>query len=327
MPDPVAHYVFGMRVLEALPPHVRAGIHRGVFERALQGPDSWSTSGFYGGKRKQYAIRSSVMHKEKSGAFLEELTRLAREHVDSPAFSLLAGFLCHYCLDYTAHPYIICKGGEWDGTAATEHMRGGHVRLERAIDCYFIRETFGRTPWYFSISRHVLGLKNYPESLRSMLDQAYERVYGWQDGFDLFNKSLRDERYFYALMQDPLGVVHYLLRPLSKGKTNYCIYSFYRRDADSTVTDYMNLHHAPWRHPFDEAVESCASFPELFDEAVLQAVHMICEAYQVVFCGQGTEKALYGNCNYSTGFACDDRRNLVTPRYQPLVYSGKYWNR
>lgn len=327
MPDPVTHYVFGKRVVDALPLFVRKKIEQSIFERALQGPDPWSTSGFYGGKRKRYANRSSLMHREKCGEFLEELTRLVGQNAAPEGFSLLAGFICHYALDCKTHPYIICKGGEWDGTPATEYMRGGHVRLERAIDCFFIRSEFGSIPWLFSIPGRVMRRSTFPECLRPVLDYAFLHVYGWQNGFDLFNKSLLDERLFYALMKDPLGVVHYLLRPLSKWKTNYCFYSYYKRDTDSNVIDYMNLSHGLWKHPFDEKLESCASFFELFNEATNDAVRMIWKAYLSVFHGQGTEMDMYGNHNYSTGFACADLRNTVTPRFQALIYNDKYWNR
>ena len=317
MPDSVTHYWFGQQVLSELETPIRESIRKDIYDHALQGPDPWSTSGFYGGKRKQYAVRSSVMHKEKTGKYLLALTDASKE--ENLIFSLLAGNLCHYCLDRLVHPYIICKGGDYDGTPATYHLRGGHVRLERAIDSYVIRSAYGKKPWLFSIPKRILPLKQYPESLRRPIDQVLEQVYGWENGFVTFNGSLRDEARFYGLMQDPLGIVHHLLRPVSGGRTNYCMYSYYRRDIDAAKVDYLNETHRLWRHPFDPSVSSTASVPDLFLQAREDAVRMICAAYGVVY---GKEElpleGVYGNSNYSTGFDCEDPRNGNKPVFEPL---------
>ena len=328
MPDPVTHYIFGQRVVAQLPEDLRSALKMPVFERALQGPDPWSTIGFYGGKNKKYAGRSNLMHKRNVGTYLIAMTEQTQKTPEAPVLSVLAGAICHYCLDKAAHPYIIAKGGEFDGTEQTRIFSGGHVRLERAIDSYYIREAFHRKPWHFSIPDQILSLRKYPESLRLPLDAVYQKVYGWDESFDLINASLRDERWFYGLMQDPLGIVHYMLRPVSGGRTNYCIYSYYHRDIDSSQLDYLNLQHQPWQHPYDHELVSTTSFLELFDAATNEAVEMICGAYAWVG-GEKTVllKDLFGNSNYSTGFDCEDDRNLSKPVCEPLSYGGKYWNK
>ena len=319
MPDSVTHYWFGQQVLLELDVLIRESIQEDLYARALQGPDPWSTSGFYGGKRKRYACRSSVMHKEKTGQYLLALTDAAKEQTQM--FSVLAGNLCHYCLDRLLHPYIICKGGDYDGTPATYHLRGGHVRLERAIDSYVIRNAYGKTPWFFSIPKQILPLKKYPENLCQSFDKVLLQVYGWNDGFAALNSSLRDEARFYGLMQDPFGIVHYLLRLVSNGHTNYCMYSYYRRDVDSTKVDYMNQSRKPWHHPFDLTIVSTASVQDLFTQAREDAVLMISTAYRAVYHGENVLLAqCYGNSNYSTGFDCDDPRNRQTPVFEPLSY-------
>lgn len=325
MPDPVTHHCFGRQVLAELEEPVRSRIDPGVFDRALQGPDPWSTIGFFGGPGKRYACRSGIMHKEKTGAFFVSLARAAREEPESPVFSFLAGFLCHYCLDRLAHPYIICRGGWSDGTEATRAQRGGHVRLERAIDCWFIRKEYGKVPWHFSIPRQILSLKRYPESLRQPLDRVFFQVYGWEDTFDLLNASLRDERRFYALMQDPLGAAHYLLRPLSEGRTDYCMYSYYRRD--SGELDCMNFRRAPWRHPYAPERVSDASFLDLFGQAKTEVREMLRAAYSFIYLGGKEElEACFGSSNYATGLDCLDSRNLENPNCDPMDFGGRYWN-
>lgn len=314
MPDPVTHYVFGEQVMAQLPEEIGAAVESSVFQRALQGPDPWSTLGFYGGKAKQYARRGVEMHRAKTGRFLLTLTKQAKQ--DKALFSVLAGTICHYCLDRTAHPYIIAKGGT---------QNGGHTRLERAIDSYYIRSVYGKKPWHFSLPRKIMSCKRYPETLRPGLNAVYREVYGWEEVFPLINQSFRDERRFYGLMQDPFGLVHWLLRPISGGKTNYSMYSFFHREMDRDRIDYLNEKRTPWQHPFNPSVTSSDSFFDLFEQAKKDAADMIQMAYDWVFRDAETLPA-YGNSNYSTGLDCDNPLNENEPLCQSLVYRGKYWN-
>ncbi len=326
MPDPVTHYTFGKQLFSRLPANLQEQIDFSIYERALQGPDPWSTLGFWGGRAKAYAVRSSVMHQQKTGPFLQELMNEAKDADAKEVFSLLAGFLCHYCLDKAAHPYIVCKGGFYDGTKETRHLRGGHVRMERSIDCYFIRRFYRKVPWRFSLAKNIFKHKRYPESLKKPINAACERVYGWKDSFDLFNRALRDERLFYRLMQDPFGFFHYLLRPLSHGTNNYSLYSYYRRDTDSSQLDYLNEAHHPWPHPYDPATVCTDSFFDLYNHAMEEALGMILDGYGMIFEGKEQKALPFQDWNYSTGLSCGDEKNGNPPICQPLIYKKKYIN-
>lgn len=313
MPDPTTHFVFGQQVMAQLPEDIQDVVDRSVFQRALQGPDPWSYLGLFGGKSRKYALRGSQMHKSKTGLFLAAITKQAKEEHD--LFSVLAGAVCHYCLDRRTHPYIISRS---DGT-------GGHTRLERGIDSYYIRTVYGKTPWHFSLTRIIFSCKQYPENLRPGLDTVYREVYGWENAFALVNQSLWEERLFYALMQDPLGLMHYLLRLIPSKKTNYSVYSFFRREIDREKVDYLNEKHIHWQHPFEPSILSEESFFDLFERAKGEAAVLIRTAYDWIFL-DGESFPSYENSNYSTGFDCDDPRNEKEPLCQPLTYSGKYWN-
>lgn len=320
MPDPVTHHVFGRQVLEALPAQIRERIDHAIFDRALNGPDPWSTIGFYGGRNKRYADRSGIMHKTGTGPFLAALAREAMTDPSGQVFSVLAGTVCHYCLDKQTHPFIICKAGVWDGSPQTRAQRSGHVRLERAIDSWYIQTTFGMAPYRFSIPKRLLPLKQYPETLRAPLDRAYEAAYGWERVFDQLNASLRDERRFYRLMQDPLGIVHQLLKPLSIGSTDYSVYSYRHAQIPEDGPDYLGLAHEPWPHPFAPDQLSKESFFDLFEKAKAEAIGILCQIAEDP--GAATEET-FQNQNYSTGLPCADPRNQAVPVCRPLKFERK----
>lgn len=322
MPDIMTHYHFSRRVLEALPAPARAPLREDIMAYAALGPDPWYSIGFYGGKKKALSGRGDIMQKQKTGAFLLALADEARQ---SPArdamYSYLAGFLCHYCLDKTAHPYILCKSGDYDESRPeTLCYRGGHALLERAIDSHVIRRFYGKTPWKFPIVQTVLSLKKLPKELREGLDRAHEKVYGWPAVFDDLNRCLRDQKIFYRLMQDPHGIMDKLTPLADNGKSHldYRTLPYFHKDIDPALCDYLNEKKSPWAHPCDEGIVSRGSFWDLFDKALAEAAGLIALAHDYI---RGKDVPLaqaVGNASYETGFDCADPRNFGPRRYDSL---------
>ena len=104
VPDIAVHASFGEEVLSSLPPEVRESIRPEPYTFALFGPDLW----FMHQPWRRRQGRGRRMHTTRMGAFLLSLLRRARTApCREEMFSYLAGFLCHYALDSTAHPYVI----------------------------------------------------------------------------------------------------------------------------------------------------------------------------------------------------------------------------
>lgn len=322
MPDIVTHYHFARRACRKAEPALRGLLDEPLFFYAALGPDPWFSLGFYGGKKKALSPRGGEMQKSRTGAFLRALADEARQAEEKThLFSYLAGFLCHYCLDRSAHPYILYKSGDYDeARPETLLYRGAHTRLERAIDCHIIRRHYRQTPWHFPIVQTVLSLKKLPEDLRSGLNRAHESVYGWPEVFDDLNRCLRDQKIFYWLMQDPSGLVSLLMSLADNGKSrqDYRSLPYYHKDIDPARCDYLNEQKAPWSHPCDESLVCCDSFPELFEKALAEAASLLGLARRYV---QGEDVPLaeaLGNASYETGFDCGDPRNTAPRHYRSL---------
>lgn len=321
MPDLIAHYYFGETVLAALGAEHAAPIDPEIFGFTCAGPDVWFSLGFLGGRNKRYAERGTIMQHEKCGAFLCALADEARARPERDAlFSYLAGFLCHYCLDSRCHPYIETATGNYDGTAATRRYRGSHTRLERAIDSHILREKYGCTPWRFPFQKRVLRLRVLPQSLRAGLDAAHERVYGWKDCFSLLQRCVRDQRLFYALMKDPLGLLTPILRLADNGKSTHDLsgLTYYKKDIDGDTLDYLNNRGRTWHHFCDPSLASTDGFWSLFEKAKADCVAMIAACHAYIYADGASPAAAVGNRCYETGFDCTDFRNHAAQHYESI---------
>ena len=130
------------------------------------------------------------MHKTLTGAFLMELARYCR---DDQCFSFLAGFLCHYALDSTTHPYI---------NALAAGVPGMHGSIEHKLD---VMELKRQSKGLGYIMKLFTDYPDIPE-----VQNAMKTVYGWDDEY--FRISYRHMKLFHWLAIDRFGLVDLLLR-------------------------------------------------------------------------------------------------------------------
>ena len=306
MPDPVVHVSFGREVLASLPDEVRDVILPEPYTFALFGPDVWFLYRPFG----RHESRGRRMHTTKPGLFLMSLLR--RTGVSAcraEMFSYLAGFCCHYALDSTTHPYII-------HVTAEEHVfPRSHMSLEHALDAAVMRRDGCWGSGHPVTDRYFPKLQ-LPETMRADLDAVYESVYGWSGCFRDMNRSCLRYRRCFRIMDNPRGFAAFLARITKIPVLCSLMYSesfFLDRDPENEA-------HRTWRHPFDPALLSEESFPELRENARQFAVRIIAAAYRYLFSGEGTEEGLaglIGDRSYLSGLPSGDPRNLSVPSMLP----------
>lgn len=177
MPDIVVHTKFGAEVLE----RIQLDLERAVYDFGLLGPDPYLFYRYFIPPFRNRVNRySSVMHRERTGAFLLELARRATDN--SSVFSYLCGFLCHYALDSATHPYINRKAGSSAVMhMAIEHkldvMSGGNIRIPPFL----------------------------PPALKNDVGGAITKIYGWSDAWEKLREGRRHMASFYRIVSDVTG--------------------------------------------------------------------------------------------------------------------------
>ena len=306
MPDVAVHLSFGEDVRRSLPPDIQRVLQPDPYAFALLGPDIW----FMHKPWIRRNGRGRRMHTTKTGAFL---TALAHEAISSSApegvFSYLAGFLCHYCLDSAAHPYIIRM------TTTEYPIPGAHRAFEHTMD---VLELSRQGTWG---KRHPMTGHNFrsirlPREIYPALDAAYRQTYGWTGCCRRLNQAYRLFRFVYRLMENPKGIGVLLTRVTGSDTLKSLMYS----ESPFAGMDVENLGHRPWAHGFDDTLWSEEGIPELREKARLRAVALIRAAYDCIFLKAVSLpdlSAQIGCDSYLSGLPMGDSRSLTVPSMMP----------
>lgn len=146
MPSTYAHRRFGAKVLAQLPEQLQAliGRNRQLFDIGLHGPDLL----FY-----YHAIRSNpvsalgnAMHDKPGRVFFDRARGVVQQAGDpEAALAYALGFVCHFALDSTCHPYV---------ERYTRDSGVTHSEIETEFDNALMRQD-GHDPLRFFTAGHI----------------------------------------------------------------------------------------------------------------------------------------------------------------------------
>lgn len=146
MPSIYAHNKFGKKVLKNLSPALQDFIHDypDSFRIGLQGPDTlFFYRPYYMNKVNQTGVR---IHKEDAYPFFDDALSIVNAHgLDSACHAYLVGFICHFALDRTCHPYV---------NASMQFTGCGHIEIEGDFDHYLL-QLDGKKPHAYKMHRLV----------------------------------------------------------------------------------------------------------------------------------------------------------------------------
>lgn len=263
MPACLTHYYFAQSVLESLPQ--KGDIDRCAYNWGAQGPDFFFCHRYFSMHREkslnQYGHK---LHEEKPSLTLSAMRDFLRKREDPSYRSYVMGFLCHYALDSTAHPYINALAEQLAQERPYENRSTMHGEIEAALDAIILRRETGKLP-------SEVGLKQmFPknEGVQRKIAQLYREVILFALGESIPEKELvqamDDAHFVFACVTDRTGMKKRLFDVLEKGRPHY-ISSHIVPITERDDVDYANTQHTPW---ISGQSESSQSFFELYDEAL-----------------------------------------------------------
>lgn len=279
MPDFATHFIFGDQVYHALPAAARSTLDPGLtaWRWGLQGPDPLFFHKLLG--KSPLPGWGGVMHREKTAALFDAGLRYVYRHKGQPQYPLLRsyflGFLCHYLLDRSVHPYVYWRESVLRTQLPPETWRVFHFQIETEMDNQLY-------PLYFD--KHVLAfdpLVEYPVSAPSetaigeFLAALLEEVYGLTTSPKEAAASLKDCRFCTHLLYDSSGwVVRYLTKAVDTltGVPDLCCSHV---KGHCSGADVLNLAGQPWYNARLPHILRHDNVLELMEHARDEAVELI----------------------------------------------------
>ena len=167
MPTTYTHYAYGQEVKNLLPDKLQDIIDsdEDLYNIGVHGPDIlFYYRAFSKNKVNQYGVR---VHKEPMEVYLDHAFPVfKKQHRKRAAFAYLAGFMTHFILDSTCHPYI---GRRIRETGIS------HAEIERDWDSVMMRRDH-LNPLKYHVTSHIHVLPGYSSLIAPYYDMRPAQI-------------------------------------------------------------------------------------------------------------------------------------------------------
>ena len=160
MPTTYAHDLFGKMVYHRLDPEIQEKIkkYQTTYQIGLHGPDIlFYVRPFHKNRFNQMAHR---LHREEAAGFFELGRELYQKTGNEEILVYLLGFICHFMLDSTCHPYI------------SEYMKktgARHDEIETEFDRALMVRT-GKDPFHYQPGSVIRIEKNSVDAISEVME-------------------------------------------------------------------------------------------------------------------------------------------------------------
>ena len=312
MPSTITHSYFTKDLYDQLPYNIRNNIILSRLRMFGQGTDPLM---FYLYNKKIRGIQY-IQHTSKSKDFFINMVEyMKNNHInDSDSISMLVGFICHYVLDYTIHPFIIYKTGIFiPGNISTYKYNSMHHFMENFIDNYMIKRRESINPYRFPIGKVCFDLKRFNKNTIDTLDYTFDKTFSYKNMGKIYYKSCFYMKMALIIMRrDVYGIKKFFYKLIDTFTTNRfikleCI-SYHQNFNDKF--NFLNLNHKLWRNPSIYSRTSNESFDDLYNKAIRIAKVKVCAAYQYINGEPVDLNVIFENNSYLTGIDEDLNKSI-----------------
>ena len=323
MPSTVTHAYFALDIYDKLDNESKKRLNYDTEYLKIfsQGPDPFH---FYNlalpikGKnvRKNYVRKLHDTNTKKF--FITLISEIKNQNLknDSQIISFLYGFIAHYVLDSTIHPYIIYKTGIYEkNNVNTKKYRSLHNDMELYLDGYLIFQRERTQIKNFKMYNFCFNINSLNLKTKNLLDKVIKEVYDLDDFSKLYFKSIKQMKAINRLFRyDRTGIKKKVYIALDKilpkkqlKKEQLSYYINYKKKLH-----YLNIEKNEWNHPFDKYETYNYSFIELYHIALNKAVNIINSVNEVLYNKKDIKSldTVFKNLSYKTGKDCNDSRKL-----------------
>lgn len=312
MPGYITHYLWGTDSYKEIPDRkLKKTIseNRYSYGLGLLGPDLFFY--FMPTTLNIKPNMGNIMHKKKTGEFFRQLinsvTLIDNDRDFDTALAYIEGFMGHYILDTSVHPYVYYR----IGTKADNSTLGIHFGLETDIDRKVFFRQKGKRLSEFR-NNNVINLSPRERNvIANLLSSAILATYSTNITTRLIKAAMVSFSLESKLLSDKNNRKYKVMNAIEKATFRYDFISpLLANDIVHTV-DPCNELHSEWCNPWDTGQKSTESVWEIMKKAkdkytgYMLYMHTALESsYKSAEDPSPEILKLLGNNSYSSGMDC-----------------------
>lgn len=317
MPATITHAFFAKDVYDILPNDIRKNLDLSRCRMFAQSTDSLMFYNLFsplpGKKIRDF---QEYFHKNQSQEFFINLLRYTKDNKieDKDVFSFIMGFICHYALDTTMHPYIIYRTGIFKkNNPNTYKYNNVHTFMETFIDNDMVKRREKINPYKFDIGKFCFDTRDFSTNLNKTINYTFYNTFKIKDMADIYFKSLKQMKMSLILFRrDPYGIkknIYKIADTFTSKKTfRFEAISYHYPLEDRH--DFLNNNHRLWRNPIAYEMTSTESFVDLYLKAIKLAKVLVCASFDYLNNKDIDLEQIFLNNSYVTGLNCSLKKEL-----------------
>ena len=259
----------------------------------------------------------NYMHKNKTrDFFINMITYIKDNNLQNnyEIMSFLYGYIAHYCLDSTVHPYVTYKTGIFNKKKKeTYKYNAKHSELESYIDAYMIKTKENILPNKFKIHKFCFNTKVSKE-LSKLIDYTFKKTYNFNNMSIYVKEGIKNMKISYRLLRyDPYKIKKKIYKAVDKilpktiKKTSPISFAYNINNKDTNY--YLNLDHKKWTHPRYKEEIYTYSFIDLYNNALKQALDIIKKVNDILYNNKPISNLnkIFLNISFASGKDCNDK--------------------
>ena len=272
-----------------------------------QGPDPMYYNMFNENNKlcKDYA---DGMHRNNTQGLLINMVDYVKNNYNKETYSFLVGFIAHYSLDVKIHPFVYHNVGVYNkANANTHHMRGLHLKFERAMDALFIEKETKKPSRKFRMTKKYYTLKHTSDEVNNLMADTFKYFHNEDNGAELYRISAKAMFNTVRFIDtDRFGIK----------KQIYKLVDMFNKDIDMYYKDlsyfnhlekydYHNDQKKEWLHPLTGEVYNYTVM-ELYDQARIFALEMVTKVDEYLSGNTAIDLTkVFTNLSFNSGVECD----------------------
>lgn len=308
MPAFATHYLFFRDMMPFIEGKAQFQMHTSVMALGAQGPDMFFFSRLLpitmpGKPQAKIGVK---LHNAIPGDIFDAFRDYCQQsdNIDV-AKSYIYGFITHYALDRTCHPYVYSFQENIIAEGKITNPSSAHNTIELSMDSCMIKRKLGYDiPYDFIASETIQLTDSEAAEVAKLLTYVINRVTDCEIVEDNILIAIKDIARFQNILNDKSGrfvvfcrAMETIFAPVMK---HYKLSSNIKpRDVEKAKM-YANTAHKTWHSPFMPEVERNESFFELYDSARQDSALLI-TGFEDMLANGTSGKNITNNISFLTG--------------------------